>query len=327
MNEYLCIDGGGTKCCALLFNENFEMLGQGRGGGINANTLPESVCMSHVQTCLEAVFQNHLPAFLDTVYVIYVGDIEKLRMALEARVRVGRYVALDEGEAGLLAGIQVREGVLALAGTGSDVFYIRKKASDTDERSLAAVVGGWGPFLGDEGGGVWIGRKGVQAAIRAYEGWGTPTILKEMIMQAWSLDTLRDIVEPIYRDVSPAGILASFAPLVGNAAAQGDIPALNILARAGELMGIQAMCLLEKEKIPPEHCRMTCCGGAWKTHPSMYEAFSRKVYAENPQVSLDKPMFEHVMAGVLLEALSQGMSIDAARALLSARFSGYTIQW
>lgn len=327
MGTYLCVDGGGTKCCALLFSGDFRLLGQGRGGGINANTLSPAVCGAHVKACLDAVFQNHLPAFVDAVYVVYVGDTGQLRAALEARVAIGRFVVLDEGEAGLLAGMQAREGILALAGTGSDVFYIRNNGVDAGEQPIVSVVGGWGPLLGDEGGGVWIGRSGLQAAIRAYEGWGAPTSLTKLIVQAWSLDTLREVIEPIYRDASPTGMLASFAPLVGQAAAQGDAVARGILSRAGELMGLQALCLMGREQIPPAHWRMTCCGGAWKTHPCMYEAFAQTICAQNPQVCLRKPVFEHVMAGVVLHALSQGMSPGAARALLSGRFGDYTIRW
>ncbi|MCV6971956.1 ATPase, partial [Mycobacterium bohemicum] len=41
---------------------------------------------------------------------------------------------------------------------------------------------GWGPLLGDEGGGAWIGAAGLRAALRAHDGRGPATALLHALL-------------------------------------------------------------------------------------------------------------------------------------------------
>ena len=56
-------------------------------------------------------------------------------------------------------------GVVVAVGTGSI-------ALGTDHRTVWRRCDGWGPVLGDCGSGAWIGRRGLRAALDAYEGRG-----------------------------------------------------------------------------------------------------------------------------------------------------------
>jgi N-acetylglucosamine kinase-like BadF-type ATPase len=37
MSRILAVDGGGTKLSAILFDEEFQLLGRGMSGGVNIN--------------------------------------------------------------------------------------------------------------------------------------------------------------------------------------------------------------------------------------------------------------------------------------------------
>ncbi|MHA7653651.1 BadF/BadG/BcrA/BcrD ATPase family protein [Mycobacterium sp. ML4] len=61
-------------------------------------------------------------------------------------------------------------GIVLIAGTGVVALTIEADGS-------LRTADGWGPWLGDEGGGAWIGAAGLRAAVRAVDGRGPATTL------------------------------------------------------------------------------------------------------------------------------------------------------
>jgi N-acetylmuramic acid 6-phosphate etherase len=102
-----------------------------------------------------------------------------------------------------------------------------------DADGTLRTADGWGPWLGDEGGGAWIGAGGLRAALRAHDGRGPSTTL---------LGAARE------RFGDPAGwpallghdarALASFAPDV--LAATGDAAATALVSVAAEALATAA---------------------------------------------------------------------------------------
>ncbi|MFI8911269.1 N-acetylglucosamine kinase [Streptomyces sp. NPDC053513] len=90
---------------------------------------------------------------------------------------------------------------------------------------------GWGHLLGDCGSGAWIGRAGLEAAMRAHDGrrGGSAPLLSRAEKLFGPAAGLPGLLYP--RTDRPA-VLASFAPEVGRCAA-ADPVAAGILARAG----------------------------------------------------------------------------------------------
>ena len=90
---------------------------------------------------------------------------------------------------------------------------------------------GWGHLLGDCGGGAWIGRAGLEAAMRAYDGreGGSRPLLARLEAVFGPAGELPGKLYP--RPDRPA-VLASFAPEVGRCAADADPVAEAILRDA-----------------------------------------------------------------------------------------------
>ncbi|MFF9864577.1 N-acetylglucosamine kinase [Streptomyces sp. NPDC013953] len=90
---------------------------------------------------------------------------------------------------------------------------------------------GWGHLLGDCGGGAWIGRAGLDAALRAHDGrrGGSGMLLARVRAVFGEPATLPGQLYP--RADRPA-VLASFAPEVARCAVDGDPVAAAVLARA-----------------------------------------------------------------------------------------------
>jgi N-acetylmuramic acid 6-phosphate etherase len=143
-----------------------------------------------------------------------------LRSLPAARVAVTSDAVL--AHAGALGG---EPGVLLIAGTG--VVALALGADGT-----LRTADGWGPWLGDEGGGAWIGASGLRAALRAYDGRGPSTALLEAARARFGDPSGWPAFAP------DARALAAFAPDV--AAARGDAAAMAIMSVAAEMLATTA---------------------------------------------------------------------------------------
>lgn len=322
MAVYLTIDAGGSKCSALLFDDQLRLLGRAKTGGVNTTQTTPEEARENVARCLDEVLGAVRPTSIRRVYACFVGPVEILQEELARRCPVEETVRLSEHLAGMLAGALQKHGILAISGTGSDVFWVRDPAEPGHY-----AVGGWGPILGDQGSGTWIGQQALREAAKTADGWGCAPRLLALIREAWSLPTDFSMVGTVHRSAAPFRQVASITPLVGRAAAEGDPFALRLVREAGEVMARQVFCLLRRFPVPAADRKVVCCGGAWKTHPAMFEAFRDALLAQYPELEVCKPWFEHVMAGPASLLLERGLSPAEAKALLDAHFPDDRIGW
>ena len=124
-----------------------------------------------------------------------------------------------------------RPGAVVAAGTGLI-------AIGTDLTAWRRADG-WGHLLGDCGGGAWIGRAGLEAALRAYDGrdGGSGALLSCAEKQFGAMTGLPGQVYP--RSDRPA-VLAAFAPRVAECAAVDPVAA-GILRAAAQHMAESAV--------------------------------------------------------------------------------------
>jgi N-acetylglucosamine kinase-like BadF-type ATPase len=145
---------------------------------------------------------------------------------LVARPLDGRevWVADDAvtAHAGALSGCA---GVSIVAGTGVACLALPAQGA-------ARILGGHGFLLGDEGGGFWIGRNGVRAALRAADGRGRRTMLEASAERRFG--PLSEVHVRLHDAARPVPALAAFAPDVLDAAEQGDEVAGVILDQAAD---------------------------------------------------------------------------------------------
>ena len=307
---YLAVDGGGSKIIALVFDTDFRLLRQGRSGGVNTTQNDQKSILAHIRECLDQVLVG-IPS-IDEAFVTFVGDKALFARELTARVPVGELHIYNEAQAGLLAGSGRTEGFLVISGTGSDAFYV-----DAEKRE---IVGGWGIVLGDQGSGTWIGLQAVRRVIRNLDGWGPDTLLTPLILSHFHAeDEPRRMVGAVYNAPAPFPVIAALTPIVAEAARQGDPTALDIFSEAGHALGLQMVTLLSRFDTMPEPL-ITLCGGAWKGHPIMFDAFCRTVQELYPQMTIQRPWFEHVLAGPMELLLRQGLTREEAHARLIQAF-------
>ncbi|MBZ6474940.1 N-acetylglucosamine kinase [Streptomyces griseocarneus] len=127
-----------------------------------------------------------------------------------------------------------RPGVVVAAGTG-----LVALGTDLSAEGGWRRADGWGHLLGDCGGGAWIGRAGLEAALRAYDGrtGGSPALLARSEAVFGPAPRLPGLLYP--RPDRPA-VLASFAPEVGRCAPDDPVAAGILRAAARHIAAAAA---------------------------------------------------------------------------------------
>ncbi|MER6996076.1 BadF/BadG/BcrA/BcrD ATPase family protein [Streptomyces sp. NPDC000410] len=176
-----------------------------------------------------------------------------LPTALEEALGVRRVALAADAVTAYAGALDGRPGAVVAAGTGMI-------ALGTDLVSWRRADG-WGHLLGDCGGGAWIGRAGLEAAMRAHDGraGGSAALLERLEAVFGPAGELPGLLYP--RSDRPA-VLASFAPEVARCAAHDPV-AEAILAEAAGHIAAAAAAVCP----PPSagHCEVALTGGLFKT--------------------------------------------------------------
>ena len=158
------------------------------------------------------------------------GLREELPGALAREFGVRTVALVADAVSAYVGALGIRPGAVVAAGTGLI-------AIGTDLTGWRRADG-WGHLLGDCGGGAWIGRAGLEAALRAYDGrdGGSGPLLACAEEQFGPLPGLPGKLYP--RPDRPA-VLASFAPRVAQCAPDDPVAA-GILRAAARHMAESA---------------------------------------------------------------------------------------
>ncbi|WP_217560709.1 BadF/BadG/BcrA/BcrD ATPase family protein [Streptomyces sp. GbtcB6] len=118
---------------------------------------------------------------------------------------------------------------------------------------------GWGHLLGDCGSGAWIGRAGLEAALRAFDGRnGGSAALRARAEERFG--PLPGLPGQLYPRADRPAVLASFAPHVAAGAGAGDPVAAAILRAAARHMAESAAAVCPTAGEP----RVALTGGLFK---------------------------------------------------------------
>jgi N-acetylmuramic acid 6-phosphate etherase len=217
----LAVDLGKTSCRAAARGRRAE------GEGAPGLAAPGGVRAA--EAAILAVARELGP--VDEVIVGAAGALaapaaaRALGDALLASLRAERAAVTSDAVIAHAGALDGKPGVVLIAGTGVVALAIGADGA-------LRTVDGWGPWLGDEGGGAWIGAAGLRAALRAHDGRGPSTALLDAARarfgapQTWPAQ------------LTGATALASFAPDV--VAAEGDAAARAIVRAAAEALAATA---------------------------------------------------------------------------------------
>jgi glucosamine kinase len=248
MSLFLAIDAGGTKTRCLLADEN-QVLAQATTGSVKLMRVGEPEACSRLEAMLKEVALTanvHLSEISETCIGLAGLSIEAVREWAERELRKsvgGNLILAGDEEIALDGAFHGGPGILIIAGTGSNVLG---RAAD----GAMYHAGGWGPALGDEGSGFWIGQEALRAGFWARDR-GISTNLLTDIGDFWGAKSIGEIVE--MANARPGPDFPALAPLVVRCAEARDELAAAVLERAGaELADQVALVALKMEESGPQ---------------------------------------------------------------------------
>ncbi|MFF2411895.1 N-acetylglucosamine kinase [Streptomyces sp. NPDC058092] len=208
----------------------------------------------------------------------------ELPSALEQALGVRRLALAADAVTAYAGAVGQRPGAVVAAGTGMI-------ALGTDLTSWRRADG-WGHLLGDSGGGAWIGRAGLDAAMRAHDGrrGGSAPLLARLEAVFGPAPELPGL---LYPRTDRAAVLASFAPEVASCAGHDPVAA-GILRQAAGHIAEAAAAVCPKAGADDEPCEVALTGGLFRMGDPLLvplrEELSRQVPQARPVPGSSDPL-------------------------------------
>lgn len=228
MTDGICVgvDGGGSGSRARAVAAGGEVLAEAEGGPAAVAPGEPGAAARRVAELTRRLLRSaggHPPASALCAALAGAGRPEP-RDAVEAalaRSGVARAVRVetDAAAAHRDAFGTGGDGIVLVAGTGSVAVA---RASGRSARA-----GGWGPLMGDEGGGYDLARRALRLVARAADGRAPPTRLTERLPREAGVEGPRELIT--WSADADRREIAALAPAVLSAADDGD-PAAGRLA-------------------------------------------------------------------------------------------------
>jgi glucosamine kinase len=236
------VDGGGTSTRVLVVDEQGGELAtaEGPGSAIRPGEASRSaaVIREAVQRALSELTDRPVRALC--VGVAGAGRDEErdtLQSALETDRLAGQVLVVTDAEIAIEDAFGAGPGVLLTAGTGSIAY-------GKGPTGVMARCGGWGPVIGDEGGGGWIGRRALGVAAASHDGREPESGLGEALIGSLGLESMEQLI-PWASAASPADF-GKLAPVVLEVAATGDLRANSLVTLAVEELALHVRTLARK---------------------------------------------------------------------------------
>ncbi len=248
---YIGIDGGGTKCKALLKDSCGHILGEAIAGSANPASNLELAKESIVEAAQLTLQQANLPR--STIKSLHAGiglagvNLPKTRLKMEhwSHPFASMLITTDLHIA-CLGAHNGADGAIIISGTGSSAVAVKNNQH--------FEIGGHGFTAGDKGSGAWIGLTAVRASLEAMDGLAPTSNLVDSIKDYLKCSTAIEVAEIV--NGCGATFYAGFAPLVFEAVRQQDPIALDIVLNGADYLSRIARRLLSNQSM-----RLSLIGG------------------------------------------------------------------
>jgi N-acetylglucosamine kinase-like BadF-type ATPase len=317
-HHYLGVDAGGTKTHALIADQQGRIVGAGRAGTGNW----ESVGLDGAARALSQALEGALAsaglqrsdlraAGYGLAGVDWPSDEARLLPVLRDLQVPGPHVLVNDAYVALRAGSDAGFGIAVISGTGVTVAGHNRAG---EHFRTFALGDDWGDF-GSASDVVGLATRAV-----AFEhiGRGPATLLTERLVQHYQARDTLDLVERITRGQAapPNGRLA---PLVFATAAEGDEVACAVLIEAGQELGRNAVAIVRQLGMLDEPFDMVLAGGSFRNPNTLFrDALIDLVRASAPRVQPAPLLSAPAVGGALLamEAAGEAAGGEVRRRLV-----------
>ncbi|NUT20942.1 MAG: ATPase [Hamadaea sp.] len=190
------------------------------------------------------------------------------------RLEAGRVLIAGDVVTAHAGAFGLGPGVVLAAGTGAIALGL-------DRDGVRRQVDGWGYLCGDAGGGFWIGRRGLEAALRGHDGRAEPSALIDHATAHFG--ELADLAETLYPAPDAVARIAEFAPAVLGLA-DADAYAANIVDEAARELAATVAAASGPGDLPVSWT------GRLLQHDGLRRRFADELAIRRPGVRLHEPI-------------------------------------
>lgn len=307
-NIFLGIDGGGTGCRALIIDAAGNVLGSGKGPVANYH----HAGWTGAERALAGVFLDATAgltmsgpcraAFLGLAGVTAAADRERFaeiaaRLGFAGPDAIGVDHDVRIAHAGGLAG---QPGIALIAGTGSSCY-----GRSADGRSWYI---GWDALADDVGSGYWLGLRAIQLGVRAADGRGEATVLKEIVFSFLQISGLDELMARIQSGALGKREIASLAPRVLESADAGDAVASALCAQGAEELALMISTVASRIDRPNNAVHKLIFAGSLALAPSYNARIRVALDRKAAPVQFEQAQLPPVGGAVLLALAQAGIS-------------------
>lgn len=317
----LVVDAGGSKIDAALVRRDGSVVGAARVVSAEHDGVGRPV---HLELVVDAIAAAGRTAGIDLdgrpiadlgVYCLAGADlpVDDRRIAgwLDGRGLADASVVRNDTFAVLRAGTDRTWGVAVVCGYGTNCSGV---APDGRSFRFPAI----GVLSGDWGGGTDLGQAALWFAIRAEDGRGDPTSLRELVPAHFGLRRVRQVVEALHVGRIAEDRVVELAPLVFRAAAEDDAVARAVVDRQADEVVAMGGTAIRRLRMSALDVDVVLGGGVFKAEdPRFLDRIAAGFAAVAPKARmtvLDTPP----VVGAALLGLDHLGSTSAARSRLRA---------
>jgi N-acetylglucosamine kinase-like BadF-type ATPase len=320
----LAIDGGNSKTDVGFVSAEGLLLGYARGRGSNHQNIGIDAAFNVLASVVgEAAGEAGIDprSTLAQHAAIYLAGADfprEVAMLLERASRAGwaAEVSLDNDTFALLrAGTSAANRIAVVCGAGINCVGVSAAGGIVRFPSVGVISGDWG-------GGGTLGTEALFLAVRAEDGRGQATALRDAIMEHFGTASVVEVTAALHFGELSRSRLHELAPVLFRVAAAGDGPATAVVERLAEEVFLLAGVALDRLGLQDRPTDVVLGGSVLAArHPLLMEGVSQRLAACAPRAKLlvvdDPPVVGAALLG--MDALGASLEVEMAtrRALIA----------
>lgn len=297
---WLGVDGGGTHTRAIIVNAAGRPVGKGNAEAANYHRVGLEAAVNAVtkavqQACAEVSItpEQIAIACFGLAGVSHPEHHQTMLSALRAALPIDTILLETDARIALAGATDNRPGVVIIAGTGSI-------ACGINARNEFARAGGWGPVMGDEGSGTYIGKRALEVVMEAFDGRGRRARrLTAKVLHHFRVNSPAELPGVIYNtNIQALREIAQLSRVVVQAAEEGSLAAQEILKEAADELARAAIAVIEKLRMQGDNFRIACVGGVFESGDWVLAPLKNAVAEVAPLAVITPPLYPPVMGAV-----------------------------
>ena len=277
MDFVVGIDGGGTKTTVLCrsinsYSKDGKNIALKQFGAFNLNSIGEeafTLLLDEICNYIESVMKANGECKALCIGAAGISNVkmkELVSLSMNNH-KIKNWKLVGDHEIALCGALDGKSGIGVIAGTGSICF-------GCDEKGLFERAGGWGHLIGDDGSGYALGRDALIEVAKAYDGYGEPTQIRDLLSLEMNLSSRAQIISYVYSNDKSA--IAAIAPIVEKACSQGDSIATNIINKNAYAL----TCMVEavSHKLSLSKTNVAMLGGLLSNKTNLRATFIEKMH-------------------------------------------------